>query len=237
MGDPRHEPLLQIVPKLPSDFEPYGKRPRDGPDCSCGCRWFIPLEHGLQYDWGVCHNPRSPRAGLLTFEHQGCAEFEDEDEDRAPHLGEPEPRGAEPRRPREVELLANLKDRRERLEELLARASSHWGFEDPVYRFYHQSFKVFALQGSTEAMVRELSALLPGEPLNPWFLEIVAEGTGQRFRPEHNHNWTAVTRPILEAFFHARFFVEMSARYAQLVEPPSPLPSGYAALLYLYGLR
>ena len=26
-------------------------------------------------DWGVCANPKSPRAGLLTFEHQGCPEF------------------------------------------------------------------------------------------------------------------------------------------------------------------
>jgi hypothetical protein len=29
-------------------------------------------------DWGVCGNPRSHRAGLLTFEHQGCGEFEPE---------------------------------------------------------------------------------------------------------------------------------------------------------------
>jgi hypothetical protein len=27
----------------------------------------------LQTDWGVCTNPKSPRAGLLTFEHMGCA--------------------------------------------------------------------------------------------------------------------------------------------------------------------
>jgi len=26
-------------------------------------------------DWGVCANPKSPRAGLLTFEHQGCPAF------------------------------------------------------------------------------------------------------------------------------------------------------------------
>ena len=46
-----------------------------------------------------------------------------------------------------------------------------------------------------------------------------------------------MTRPILEAFFHARFFLEMAVRHAHLESPPSPLPSGYAALLYLYGLR
>lgn len=48
---------------------------------------------------------------------------------------------------------------------------------------------------------------------------------------------TEVTRPILEAFFHARFFLEMAVRYADLQAPPQPLPSGYAALLYLFGLR
>jgi len=79
---PRHELLHGIVKKLPSDFEPYGQRSRDddgGPDCSCGCRWFIPLEGDLGYDWGVCYNPGSPRCGLLTFEHQGCRQFEGEE--------------------------------------------------------------------------------------------------------------------------------------------------------------
>jgi hypothetical protein len=73
--------------------------------------------------------------------------------------------------------------------------------------------------------------------MNEWFLEIVALGTGHEFSLEHNSRWTEVTRPILEAFFHARFFPEMAVRYATLNSPPRPLPSGYAALLYLYGLR
>ncbi len=76
-----HEHLL-TVKKLPSDFEPNGERDRDarwGPDCSCGCRHFIPLEDELGADWGVCANPASPRCALLTFEHQGCHQFEGED--------------------------------------------------------------------------------------------------------------------------------------------------------------
>lgn len=44
-----------------------------------------------------------------------------------------------------------------------------------------------------------------------------------------NANWTEITRPILEAFFHAPFFPEMAVRYSELESPPSPLPSGYAA--------
>jgi hypothetical protein len=43
--------------------------------------------------------------------------------------------------------------------------------------------------------------------------------------------------PILEAFFHALFMLEMAVRYADLGEPPQMLPSGWAALLYLYDLR
>ncbi len=238
MTDPRHEALHQIVKRLPSDFEPWGERSRGegwGPDCSCGCRWFIPLEQGLHNDWGVCHNPESPRCGLLTFEHQGCHEFQEETDqgpDPKPLLREPHPA-----RPLEAELLTNLKTRRARLEEALARATDHWGFEDPVYRFYHQSFKVYWMQNQTEVIMRELGELLPSQPLNPWFLEIIRQGTGMRFTPEDNSRWTEVTRPILEAFFHARFFLEMAVRYTSLEEAPTPLPSGYAALLCLFGLR
>jgi hypothetical protein len=71
-----HEQLWQIAVRLPTDFEPYGERVRDGVcDCSCGCRWFQPLV-AHPFDWGVCSNPASPRVALLTFEHQGCPQFE-----------------------------------------------------------------------------------------------------------------------------------------------------------------
>lgn len=41
-----------------------------------------------------------------------------------------------------------------------------------------------------------------------------------------------------EAFFHARFFLKMAVKYGEeLDEAPSTLPSGWAALLYLYNLR
>ncbi len=113
---------------------------------------------------------------------------------------QPEPGRGALARAKEVALLENLQLRRTRLSDLFVRCSSHWGFEDPVYRFYHQSFKVFGLQAETEAVVQELSRLLPGQPMNSWFLE-------------------------------------MALRYAHLEAPPNPLPSGYATLLYLYGLR
>lgn len=71
--------LWAVLQKLATDFEPWGERSREndwGPDCSCGCRFFVPLAGALASDWGVCRNPASPRAGLLTWEHQGCRLFE-----------------------------------------------------------------------------------------------------------------------------------------------------------------
>jgi hypothetical protein len=130
-----------------------------------------------------------------------------------------------------------MQARIDELKALLEESSNHSGFEDPIYRFYHQSFKVYALQERTKAIVRLLASLVPDRALNPWFLQIVAEGTGKQFTPRDNVEWSRVTRPILEAFFHARFFLEMAVRYAYVDEPPRRLPSGYAALLYLYELR
>ncbi|MFL6235554.1 MAG: hypothetical protein ACJ76N_20630 [Thermoanaerobaculia bacterium] len=134
-------------------------------------------------------------------------------------------------------LLQSLRRNREELQRLLTRCSDHWVYEDSVYRFYHQSFKVYGFQGTTRSIVQRLQSLAPDRPLNPWFLEIVEAGTGKTFKNEDNARWTEVTRPILEAFFHARFFLEMAVRYSDLQEPPQMLSGGYAALLYLFGLR
>jgi hypothetical protein len=131
-------------------------------------------------------------------------------------------------------IVANLGD----LESLLAECSDHWGYEDPIYRFYHQSFKVFGLQETTETIVAKLQALAPALPLNPWFLEIVRQGTGKEFSVEDNQHWTTSTRPIVEAFFHARYFLEMVCKYGKIIEsPPDVMPSGWASVLYLYNLR
>ena len=75
---------FDIVIKLPSDYSDYGgeikrweKENETYPDCSSGCKWFAKLENELGMDWGVCANRKSPRKGLLTFEHQagkGCFE-------------------------------------------------------------------------------------------------------------------------------------------------------------------
>lgn len=135
-------------------------------------------------------------------------------------------------------LFSNLKSALPALEKLLDECSEHWGYEDPVYRFYHQSFKVYALGHATKRIVSSLQALAPDQQLNEWFVRIVSEGTDKTFNHEHNARWLEVTRPILEAFFHARYFLEMAVTYGRrLTAPPRLLPSGWAALLYLYRLR
>jgi hypothetical protein len=61
---------------------------------------------------------------------------------------------------------------------------------------------------------------------------------GREFSQDDNAHWVERTAPIVEAFLHARYFLEMAAKYAvELEEPPQLMPSGWAALLSLYGLR
>jgi len=83
--------LFDVLKRLPTDYSDYGgevERWADEkvayPDCSCGCRFFVPLEGKLGFDWGVCAKQGAPRAGLLTWEHQagfGCFEGEDHEDD------------------------------------------------------------------------------------------------------------------------------------------------------------
>jgi hypothetical protein len=141
-------------------------------------------------------------------------------------------------RPVVQELLKNLAMALPRLEKLLEECSGHWGYEDPIYRFYHQSFKVYQLQAQTLEIVAHLKALLPDADLHEWFLQIISEGTDKTFAMDDNAQWLVVTRPIVEAFFHARYFLEMAVTYGkELFIPPRVLPSGWAAVLSLYNLR
>mgnify|MGYP001580252700 CR=1 FL=1 len=135
-----------------------------------------------------------------------------------------------------VKLLRNIQKNLPRLEQLSDESSRL--SEDLVYRFYHQSFKAYHLQSITEEIAVMLEELSPGIKLNSWFLQIVKEGTGKQFATADNFRWLEATRPILEAFFHARYFLEMAVRYGKsLKSPPDMMPSGWAALLYLYNLR
>jgi hypothetical protein len=138
------------------------------------------------------------------------------------------------------ELLANIQARSSELAELLEEVNSHWVYEDLVYRFYHQSFKVYWLQDMTRRMVEALQSVAPsGTTLSPMFEEIYQAGaSGKQFEMKHNQQWTSHTRVFLEAFFHAKYFLEMAVKYGkELQAAPTMLPSGWAALLCLYNLR
>lgn len=83
-----HHNLKNSLKILPTDYSDYGgsikrweKSDQNYPDCSSGCKYFVPLKGDLGYDWGVCSNPKSDRAGLLTWEHQaGLFCFEQDEE-------------------------------------------------------------------------------------------------------------------------------------------------------------
>jgi hypothetical protein len=137
----------------------------------------------------------------------------------------------------EALLLERLKRHKPELEEMLKTMNGHWAYEDNFYRYYHSSWTVYGTQTTTEKAVALLRKLQPECKLNPMFEDIMGEGTGKTFELEHNRDWERHTRPMLEAFCHAKFMIEMAVRYADLPKPPQPMPSGWAALLYLFGLR
>jgi hypothetical protein len=136
-------------------------------------------------------------------------------------------------------LLFNMHGHAPELRRVLENVNDSWCYEDCIYRFYHQSLKVFELQNATKAIVDVLTTIAPeARPFCSFFSEIVQHGTGRKFSLADNQHWLERAAPIVQAFFHARYFLEMAAKYAaELAEPPEVLPSGWAALLCLYGLR
>jgi len=149
---------------------------------------------------------------------------------------------------RRNDLLTALKEKMPVLEDLLARMQDCWVGEDGIYRFYHGSYKLYRLQEATLEIVSVLQSIVPVRKLTGYFMTIVKDGTGKSMNKNTNQRWVKETRPIAEAFFHARYFLEMAVKYGkeqELVENVNPetleekfrvggLPSGMAALLCLY---
>jgi hypothetical protein len=113
-------------------------------------------------------------------------------------------------------------------------------YEDGIYRFYHHSFKVYHLQELTSRAVevfKDISKVTDSK-LCEWFEQIVAAGTGRVWESDHNQDWIRHTRPIVEAFLHTKYFLEMMTKYGRSIDtPPNILPTGWAAILELYGQR
>jgi hypothetical protein len=59
---------------------------------------------------------------------------------------------------------------------------------------------------------------------------------GKTFTHDDNKRWVESAGPILTAFLHARFFLEMACEYT---DPPHGwiLPTGWMALRTLYGIH
>ena len=134
----------------------------------------------------------------------------------------------EKRKAAEIRLLENLRAEKQSLEKLYVSCNDHWGFEDPIYRFYHQSFKVFLLQESTKRIVSALRSLLPEQPINEWFEKIVNDGLGRTFTDQTNENWLAEVRPVDEferQKRHAVGFARMECPHdVRVIEPPDRFP-------------
>ena len=136
-------------------------------------------------------------------------------------------------------LLGRIRERLPQIEELLVEIADDWGEEDGVYGFYDQSFKVFGLQQVTKKAFKLIEEI-GGEtdPLDGWYCQIVKEGTEGDFRDDTNAHWLSQTRPILEAFWHTKYFLAMMAKYGkELQSAPRALPSGWASVLCLFSLR
>ena len=139
---------------------------------------------------------------------------------------------------KDQQLLEAIKSALPSLNDLLQQMQDE--YEDRVYRFYHQSYKVYSLQECTTQAMRifkEIGVAVNGD-LNKWFETIAEQGTNIEFETSHNKNWPLHTRSIIEAFLHAKYFVEMMVKYGgELETAPLVLPSGWAAILELYGQR
>ena len=145
--------------------------------------------------------------------------------------------GSSNKKATEKDILAGIKSNIGSLENLLEEVKDHWGYEDHIYRFYHHSLKAFHMQDTTNKIVKALQEIAPCIELNKDFLSIIEGGTGKDFNLSYNIRWGDV-RPIIEAFLHAKYFLEMACKYGrELDKAPELLPSGWAAVLYLYNLR
>ena len=95
-------------------------------------------------------------------------------------------------------LLQQTKSKLQRIEMLLTRFKR----EEPdlVYRFYHQSYKVFIATSLVKQATELFQVLLPdGTSMNTWFLEIAENALSKEFGSETNALWLQETRPALEA--------------------------------------
>lgn len=135
------------------------------------------------------------------------------------------------------QLLTNIKENRSRIEGSLSHIKKVEG--DLVYYFYHQSWDIFQYRTALEVNKALFESLSPDKkPLNSWFVSICETAIRKEFSDSTNANWASETQPILDAYWHTRYFLEqMLIAGEELETAPEILPYGWAAVLYLYNLR
>ena len=137
-----------------------------------------------------------------------------------------------------LELLRSIKDRRH---EIISHLNVFKKEEpDLIYRFYHQSFKAFIMVDIIRRSDELFESLAPeSTKLNSWYVKITQAALSKKFDfNTTNQKWLEETLPISQAFWHSKYFLEqMLAAADDIDEAPQILPSGWAAVLYLYGLR
>lgn len=110
-------------------------------------------------------------------------------------------------------------------------------FTDSFYRLYHHSFKVYRLQDWIGRAVLILAAIAPERQLNSDYSDIVRQALSEPWELAHNFAWAEKTRPIVEAAFHTRQFVQATLAVSADKSVPNMLSADWAITLYLWGLR
>jgi hypothetical protein len=141
-------------------------------------------------------------------------------------------------------LLSRIKSQLPELQAVIALTDENWGEEDGVYRFYRHSAKLFSnvrfgrsMQSITKRGFQAIQEIGGELVPNSEYCQIVKEGT-QDYEIRMSATWLENARPILEAFWHTKYFIQMMIKYGKGLEtaPTQYLPSGWAAVLYLYGV-
>jgi hypothetical protein len=76
-------------------------------------------------------------------------------------------------------------------------------------RFYSQSWNLYSVQKHVVTSVDLLQSLIPNLAFNPYYMQILSEGTGREFTHAVNGRWTAELRPVIEAMVHTKYMVKL----------------------------
>ena len=118
-----------------------------------------------------------------------------------------------------------------------------WGSEDNLYKFWQRSPNVDRMRDDLRKIVAALLALHRGRHedggiFDPLFSSMLSDAlVNEKFTP-NSDAWLRWSRSVAEAYMHAMFFLQVAVKYGHALDAvPATLPSGWGALLCLYGLR